>query len=68
MDPLIDYYERVPGENPELHEYRARMRRERRVLIPDRAHAPIDEHRREARPAGGPLTGQSESADSAVIP
>jgi PPOX class probable F420-dependent enzyme len=33
MDPLIDYYERFPGENPDWDEYRARMERERRVLI-----------------------------------
>ena len=33
MDPLIDYYERFPDENPDWDEYRERMRRERRVLI-----------------------------------
>ena len=33
MDLLIDYYERFPGENPDWDEYRARMERERRVLI-----------------------------------
>ena len=33
MDLLIDYYERVPGENPDWDDYRARMERERRVLI-----------------------------------
>src|SRR5688572_20808108 len=33
MDPLIDYYERFPGENPDWDEYRARMERERRVLL-----------------------------------
>jgi PPOX class probable F420-dependent enzyme len=33
MDPLIDYYERFPGENPDWDEYRERMRRERRVLL-----------------------------------
>jgi PPOX class probable F420-dependent enzyme len=33
MDPLIDYYRRFPGENPDWDEYRERMRRERRVLI-----------------------------------
>jgi PPOX class probable F420-dependent enzyme len=33
MDPLIDYYERFPGENPDWDEYRDRMRREKRVLI-----------------------------------
>jgi len=32
MDPLIDYYERFPGENPDWDSYRERMRRERRVL------------------------------------
>jgi PPOX class probable F420-dependent enzyme len=33
MDPLIDYYKRFPGENPDWDEYRERMRREQRVLI-----------------------------------
>jgi len=33
MDPLIDYHERFPGENPDWDEYRARMRRQHRVLI-----------------------------------
>jgi PPOX class probable F420-dependent enzyme len=33
MDPLIDYYKRFPGENPEWDDYRERMRREKRVLI-----------------------------------
>ena len=33
MDPLIDYYKRFPDENPEWDDYRARMERERRVLI-----------------------------------
>jgi PPOX class probable F420-dependent enzyme len=33
MDPLIDYYERFPGENPDWDDYRARMERERRVLL-----------------------------------
>lgn len=33
MDPLIDYYKRFPGENPDWDDYRARMERERRVLI-----------------------------------
>lgn len=33
MDPLIDYYRRFPGENPDWDEYRERMRRERRILI-----------------------------------
>jgi PPOX class probable F420-dependent enzyme len=33
MDPLIDYYERFRGENPDWDEYRERMRRERRVLL-----------------------------------
>ena len=33
MDPLIDYYERFPDENPDWDEYRARMKREKRVLI-----------------------------------
>ena len=33
MDPLIDYYKRFPGDNPDWDHYRARMQRERRVLI-----------------------------------
>jgi PPOX class probable F420-dependent enzyme len=33
MDSLIDYYKRFPDENPDWGEYRARMERERRVLI-----------------------------------
>jgi PPOX class probable F420-dependent enzyme len=33
LDLLIDYYKRFPGENPDWDEYRARMERERRVLI-----------------------------------
>jgi PPOX class probable F420-dependent enzyme len=33
MDPLIDYYKRFPDENPNWDDYRARMERERRVLI-----------------------------------
>jgi hypothetical protein len=33
MDPLIDYYDRFPDENPDWDDYRARMERERRALI-----------------------------------
>jgi PPOX class probable F420-dependent enzyme len=33
MDPLIDYYQRFPDENPDWDEYRDRMGREKRVLI-----------------------------------
>jgi PPOX class probable F420-dependent enzyme len=33
MEPLIDYYKRFPGENPDWDDYRERMRREQRVLI-----------------------------------
>jgi PPOX class probable F420-dependent enzyme len=33
MEPLIDYYKRFPGENPDWDEYRERMERERRVLL-----------------------------------
>jgi PPOX class probable F420-dependent enzyme len=33
MEPLIDYYKRFPGENPDWDDYRARMEREKRVLI-----------------------------------
>lgn len=33
MEPLIDYYKRFPGDNPDWDEYRERMERERRVLL-----------------------------------
>ncbi len=33
IDPLIDYYKRFPDENPDWDDYRARMEREKRVLI-----------------------------------
>ena len=33
IEPLIDYYERFPGPNPDWDDYRAHMERERRVLI-----------------------------------
>jgi PPOX class probable F420-dependent enzyme len=33
MEPLIDYYKRFPGENPDWDDYRERMEREQRVLI-----------------------------------
>ena len=33
MEPLVDYYRRVSGEHPDWDDYRARMERERRVLI-----------------------------------
>ena len=33
IEPLIDYYKRFPGENPDWDEYRARMEKERRVLL-----------------------------------
>lgn len=33
MELLIDYYKRFPGENPDWDDYRARMERERRVLV-----------------------------------
>jgi PPOX class probable F420-dependent enzyme len=33
MEPLIDYYKRFPDDNPDWDDYRARMERERRVLI-----------------------------------
>jgi hypothetical protein len=33
MEPLIDYYKRFPGENPDWDDYRARMESEGRVLI-----------------------------------
>lgn len=45
MEPLVDYYRRTAGEHPDWDDYRAAMRRDRRVLIrisieragPDRA-------------------------------
>jgi PPOX class probable F420-dependent enzyme len=40
MEPLIDYYKRFPGENPDWDDYRARMEKEKRVLVritPERA-------------------------------
>jgi PPOX class probable F420-dependent enzyme len=40
MDPLIDYYKRFPGPNPDWDDYQARMNREKRVLLrimPERA-------------------------------
>ena len=33
MDLLIDYYKRFPDPNPDWDDYRARMERERRVLV-----------------------------------
>jgi PPOX class probable F420-dependent enzyme len=33
MEPLIDYYKRFPGENPDWDEYTARMEQQRRVLL-----------------------------------
>jgi PPOX class probable F420-dependent enzyme len=33
MEPLVDYYRRVGGEHPDWDDYRAAMRRERRVLL-----------------------------------
>jgi PPOX class probable F420-dependent enzyme len=33
LEPLVDYYRRVSGENPDWDEYRAAMHRERRVLL-----------------------------------
>src|SRR3954447_4514485 len=33
LEPLIDYYKRFPGENPDWDQYAERMRREQRVLI-----------------------------------
>jgi PPOX class probable F420-dependent enzyme len=33
MEPLIDYYKRFPGENPDWDDYRERMQREQRVLV-----------------------------------
>jgi PPOX class probable F420-dependent enzyme len=45
MEPLVDYFRQVSGEHDDWEEYRASMRRERRVLLritarragPDRA-------------------------------
>ena len=33
MDGLVDYYRRISGEHPDWDDYRAAMRRERRVLL-----------------------------------
>jgi len=33
MDGLVEYYRRVAGEHPDWDDYRAAMRRERRVLL-----------------------------------
>jgi PPOX class probable F420-dependent enzyme len=33
MDLLVDYYRRVSGEHPDWDEYRAAMRRDRRVIV-----------------------------------
>lgn len=33
MDLLIDYYKRFPDDNPDWDDYRARMERERRVMV-----------------------------------
>ena len=33
MEPLIDYHKRFPGHDPDWDDYRARMERERRVLV-----------------------------------
>lgn len=33
MEPLVDYYRSVAGEHPDWDDYRAAMRKERRVLL-----------------------------------
>jgi PPOX class probable F420-dependent enzyme len=33
LEPLVDYYRTVSGEHPDWDDYRAAMRRERRVLL-----------------------------------
>src|SRR5215467_7048272 len=33
MDLLVDYYRRISGEHPDWDDYRAAMRRERRVIV-----------------------------------
>ncbi len=33
MDLLVDYYRRVSGEHPDWEDYRAAMRRDRRVIV-----------------------------------
>ncbi|SRR5258708_7876382 len=33
MDVLVDYYRRVSGEHPDWDDYRAAMRRDRRVIV-----------------------------------
>jgi PPOX class probable F420-dependent enzyme len=33
MEPLVDYYRLISGEHPDWDDYRAAMRRDRRVLV-----------------------------------
>lgn len=33
LEPLVDYYRRISGEHPDWEDYRAAMRRDRRVLV-----------------------------------
>jgi PPOX class probable F420-dependent enzyme len=33
LEPLVDYYRRISGEHPDWDDYRAVMRRDRRVLV-----------------------------------
>ncbi|MPZ27713.1 MAG: TIGR03618 family F420-dependent PPOX class oxidoreductase [Micromonosporaceae bacterium] len=33
LEPLVDYYRRISGEHPDWDDYRAAMRRDRRVLV-----------------------------------
>jgi PPOX class probable F420-dependent enzyme len=33
MEPLVDYYRSISGEHPDWDDYRAAMRRDRRVLL-----------------------------------
>jgi len=33
LEPLVDYYRRLSGEHPDWDDYRAAMRRDRRVLV-----------------------------------
>jgi hypothetical protein len=33
MEPLVEYYRSVAGEHPDWDDYRAAMRKERRVLL-----------------------------------
>ena len=46
MDLLVDYYRAVAGEHPDWDDYRAAMRRDRRVIIRDRDYPGRAGHQR----------------------